>query len=583
MTMNLPNGTLLQGGKYRIERVLGQGGFGITYLATNTAFDETVAIKEFFWRGVNHREQEGSTVSVSNRENEQMFGEQLAKFRKEARRIRRLHNPHIIAVHDLFDENGTAYYVMDYVDGESLADWLKRTDRPMPEAEVKNYLLQVLDALAVVHSNGFWHLDVKPGNVLIDNQKQVRLIDFGASKQMKLDGGATTNTQASYTPGYAPLEQVSQRLEDVGAWTDLYAVGAMGYRLLTNQRLPECYDILLKRDAAFQFPSSVSDQMRQLIVWMMQPNHTDRPQSVADVLAKLKPRLEPEPQSMPPKTVDPKPADIDPDVTIVKPKEPSAEDAHGDDLGGLVSISNRSKARASDIERVVTRLLRNMVQVDGGVFTMGCISGRDGTGFGDEYPAHQVLLSAFYISRYQLTQDEWKIIMGENPSKFKGNRLPVTNVSWHDCQNFILRLNQYSGRTFRLPTEAEWEYAARGGRLGRNTLYAGSDRLDHVGWYDANAHRAPREVGLLTPNELGLYDMTGNVHEWCADTFYRYSANVSGYEEDPIHHEGSLRRMTRGGSWLNGAGFMRIAQRCADNADMRNSTIGLRLAMSSMV
>jgi len=272
MTMNLPNGTLLQGGKYRIERVLGQGGFGITYLATNTAFDETVAIKEFFWRGVNHREQEGSTVSVSNRENEQMFGEQLAKFRKEARRIRRLHNPHIIAVHDLFDENDTAYYVMDYVDGESLADWLKRTDRPMPEAEVKNYLLQVLDALAVVHSNGFWHLDVKPGNVLIDNQKQVRLIDFGASKQMKLDGGATTNTQASYTPGYAPLEQVSQRLEDVGAWTDLYAVGAMGYCLLTNQRLPECYDILLKRDAAFQFPSSVSDQMRQLIVWMMQPN-----------------------------------------------------------------------------------------------------------------------------------------------------------------------------------------------------------------------------------------------------------------------------------------------------------------------
>ena len=134
MTMNLPNGTLLQSGKYRIERVLGQGGFGITYLATNTAFDETVAIKEFFWRGVNHREQEGSTVSVSNRENEQMFGEQLAKFRKEARRIRRLHNPHIIAVHDLFDENGTAYYVMDHVDGESLADWLKRTDRPMPEA-----------------------------------------------------------------------------------------------------------------------------------------------------------------------------------------------------------------------------------------------------------------------------------------------------------------------------------------------------------------------------------------------------------------------------------------------------------------
>ena len=430
-------------------------------------------------------------------------------------------------------------------------------------------------------------MDIKPGNVLVDIHGKLKLIDFGASKQMKLEGGATTNTQAAYTTGYAPLEQVSQRLEDVGPWTDLYAVGALCYRLLTNQKLPECYDILLKRDAAFSFPKTVSENAKKLIKWMMQPNHNDRPQSVAQVIDRIQPKPIPEQKQ----AVQSIPADSE--VTIIKdssePKiEPaptndhivaSPEQSMGDDLGGVRFFQGKSIPKIADIELIVRRFMRNMVQVDAGEFVMGCVSGRDGQGFGDEYPAHRVHLSSFYICRYLVTQDEWETVMGENPSKFKGYRHPVTNVNWLDCQEFIRRLNQVSGKTFRLPTEAEWEFAARGGRFGQGTLYAGSDRLDEVAWYEGNANRRLREVGLLQPNELGLYDMSGNVHEWCADNIYRYGIES---ERDPVHIDNSSnRRITRGGCWLNGAGFMRIAQRSSDNQETRTSTIGLRLAMTT--
>ncbi len=158
----LPVGTLLQGGKYRIERHLSSGGFGNTYVATNMEFDEQVAIKEFFIRGVSERDGDSVTVSVSNKENVTQFAGQKEKFRKEARRLRKLRNPHIVAVHDLFEENGTAYYEMDLINGESLSERMKRTGQPLCEQEVLKILDQVLDALRVVHSRGLYHLDLKP-------------------------------------------------------------------------------------------------------------------------------------------------------------------------------------------------------------------------------------------------------------------------------------------------------------------------------------------------------------------------------------------------------------------------------------
>ena len=174
-----PN-TTLQGGKYRIERVLGQGGFGNTYVGYNTEFEETVAIKEFFMKGVTERDETTCVVSVSNADNVQQFEEQREKFKKEARRLRKLKNEHIVKVHDLFEENGTAYYVMDFIDGESLAEKMKKTGQSFPEAEVRSILSQILEALKEVHQNEIWHLDLKPGNIMIDKSGDAYLIDFGS-------------------------------------------------------------------------------------------------------------------------------------------------------------------------------------------------------------------------------------------------------------------------------------------------------------------------------------------------------------------------------------------------------------------
>ena len=281
-----PN-TTLQGGKYRIERMLGQGGFGNTYVGVNTVFKERVAIKEFFMQGINDRDATTGSVTISIERNRQQFQEQLEKFKKEALRIRKLDNPHIIKVHDLFEENETAYYVMDFIDGENLAERLKRTGEPLPEKEVREILPQILDALKTVHDAGIWHLDLKPANIMVDKTGNIKLIDFGASKQLNAQkGGATTSTSISYTSGYAPREQMEQNYDKFGPWTDIYALGATLYNLLTNRRPPMPTDIDddISEDKHLSLPmSGISKDMKKLILSMMQTNRMKRPQSISEI------------------------------------------------------------------------------------------------------------------------------------------------------------------------------------------------------------------------------------------------------------------------------------------------------------
>lgn len=283
----LPVGAVLNG-RYRIERYLSSGGFGNTYVATNE-FGEQVAIKEFFIKGVNQRDSNNTTVSVSNSENRDQFTQQRDKFKKEAMRLRGLQSPHIVKVLSFFEENGTAYYVMNYIDGESLTQRLQRQGA-MAENEVRDILNQMLEALDEVHNSQepLFHLDIKPGNIMLDSRGGAYLIDFGASKQLDATtGGATASTQAAFTKGYAPLEQVEGRMDKIGPWTDFYALGATLYRLLTNQNPPQYSDIQDEGAAAFHFTATVSQPMCDLIQWMMQPQRTRRPQSVAEINNKL--------------------------------------------------------------------------------------------------------------------------------------------------------------------------------------------------------------------------------------------------------------------------------------------------------
>ncbi len=279
-------GSILRG-IYRIDSYLSSGGFGNTYVATNVEFDEVVAIKEFFMKGVTQRDANNTTISVSNTENKPLFKEQLQKFKKEARRLRKMKSPHIVSVHDLFEENGTAYYVMDYIDGENLSKRLKRLQKPLSEKEVMGYLPQILDALECVHQEGIWHLDLKPANIMVDRNGNVSLIDFGASKQRSNKGGATTSTAVSFTNGFAPREQMEQNLEKFGPWTDLYALGATLYNLLANQKPPMPSDIDDDRSAdkhlALPLPTGISEKTRQLILRLMTTDRLDRPQSVEEV------------------------------------------------------------------------------------------------------------------------------------------------------------------------------------------------------------------------------------------------------------------------------------------------------------
>ena len=301
----LPVGTILRN-QYRIDRQLASGGFGNTYMATNTQFNEVVAIKEFFMKDACQRNNDQTTVSITSADKEKQFDEQLAEFKKEARRIRQLHNEHIICVHNLFDENGTAYYVMDYIDGESLDTMLKRTGQPLSETEVRRIMQQVLIALKTVHEAGLWHLDLKPGNIMLDKTGNVKLIDFGASKQLdKVTGGATALTHQAASKGYAPLEQTEENYSKYGPWTDIYALGATLYALLTNKRPPLPSDIdddeSADKHEALPFPADVSTEMRQLILRMMNTNRSKRPQSIDDIQleASAQPQSQPSSRSQP--------------------------------------------------------------------------------------------------------------------------------------------------------------------------------------------------------------------------------------------------------------------------------------------
>ena len=218
-----------------------------------------------------------------------------------------------------------------------------------------------------------------------------------------------------------------------------------------------------------------------------------------------------------------------------------------------------------------------MLRVQGGTFQMGGTSEQGSDADDNEYPVHSVTLSDYYIGQTQVTQELWEVVMGSNPSYFEGdNQCPVENVSWNDCQEFIKKLNRLTGKNFRLPTEAEWEYAARGGNKSKGYKYSGSNDADAVAWYDKNIGGKTYPVATKQANELGLYDMSGNVWECCQDCYGDYTSHS---QSNPKGANTGSSRVLRGGSWNIDAWCVRVSDRGYDAPDTRYDGSGLRFAL----
>ncbi len=237
-----------------------------------------------------------------------------------------------------------------------------------------------------------------------------------------------------------------------------------------------------------------------------------------------------------------------------------------------------TQSSTSSRDKILANLAADMVYVEGGTFTMGATAEQGDDADDWEKPAHRVTLSSFYICKHEVTQEEWEAVMGSNPSNFEGKHLPVERVSWEDCQTFISKLNSITGKHYRLPTEAEWEYAARGGNRSKGYKYSGSNTLGDVAWYNDNSGKKTHEVMTKSPNELGLYDMSGNVKEWCSDWFNReYYADSPN--NNPKGPSSGSSRVGRGGSWYYGATYCRVSYHGGDTPSDHDSFRGLRLAL----
>ncbi len=247
--------------------------------------------------------------------------------------------------------------------------------------------------------------------------------------------------------------------------------------------------------------------------------------------------------------------------------------------GSYEGKEEEKKDLPTDYSFTIDGVKFEMVYVEGGDFMMGYDSKRDGNDkqMDNAKPLHKVELDGFWIGKYEITQKQWKVIMGKNPSNFKGDNLPVETIYRDDCQKYLKKLNEKTGKNFNLPTEAQWEYAARGGKKSQNFKYAGSNDLDKMGWYSYNSDSKTHEVGTKKPNELGIYDMSGNVWEWCLDYYdqYYYQIVVNNCT-NCYNNRKSHSNVARGGCWIDADSYSRVASRSYFDPTGRGSNVGFR-------
>ncbi len=516
----------------------------------------------------------------------------VARFQNEAKVMVQLEHPNIRQVYDYDEVDGHPCIIMEYLEGDDLKALLKQ-GRRFTDEELVKWWNQIEDALNYTHAQGVVHRDIKPSNIFLDNKGNIKLLDFGIAKNN--EGGSGTMTGSTLgTRIYMSPEQVRDP-KRVDYRTDLYSLAVSFVHLLTG-KAP--YD-----------STTTSDFEIQLSIVTKPLDLTELP---IEWKTFLEPYLEKDPE---------KRAALGPfvlcsneikteeamgigdmkseDDTIMD--EEMEDDEKGEEYMGPMddewgeetvfdgkpvypveetvwdnSTVNDIKELNGDQVFTVKGVAFVMKPVEGGSFSMGAESeGWKKYADNDEEPVHKVTISSFFMGETVVTQALWKAVMGDG----ENSDIPVNNVTWFECQEFIGKLNRLTGRTFRLPSEAEWEYAARGGQKSRETFYAGSDIIGKVAWYHGNSKDMVHEVKLKEPNELGLYDMSGNCWEWCND-WYGESYYQNSPEHNPQGPSSGTNRVLRGGSWFNPEEHCKVTFRNYDSPDIKDDFSGFRLAMS---
>lgn len=569
----LSPGTVLKSENYtyHIEKVLGHGAFGITYLVTTNVSMQgqlgtihtgvKVALKEFFMHNDMKRDG-GELIEIAPESKVKQFSD---KFRREASKLAMLSHPNIVRVLEVFEANNTIYYSMEYLPDGTLNDYVMARGG-LPEQEAIGCIRRIGSALMYLHANKMLHLDVKPANIMrSESTNTLKLIDFGLAKRYVSTGEAESSANLGVgTSGYAPLEQADgNREQEFSPQIDVYALGATYYKLLTAQ-VPDTAVEVLNRGLSTMplVKKKVSQKSIDAIKAAMEPTIAKRLKTVEQFLEML-PRVDDE-QLFPQENHDDRWkwmsfAIVMAFLSIVA----GVKMLHNDTL---------STAPQEEVSVVDSNFEIPMVHVEGGTFLMGS-DRKDADA--DEKPVRKVTLSSFSIGKYEVTQGQWRAVMENVKSTTSKNaNYPMFNVTWNQVQVFIERLNKKTGRHYRLPTEAEWEYAARGGKKAVATNYSGDDSLEMVGWYADNSNRHPHTVGSLKPNALGIYDMTGNVWEYCSDFYAPYEGNDLRNPHGP--RKGDYH-VIRGGSWNSLDNYCRVTFRQDNSLISVTPDMGFRL------
>ncbi len=437
------------------------------------------------------------------------------------------------------DDEEFPVLVMDWVSGVSLDNYVKKikNDRSR-RIQLANEFRELTFWLL---NQDFAHCDLKPDNILVTDEGHLVLVDYDGMFVPAMQG---QEARELGTPLYRFRGRTTK---DFDQYADDYACAFIMLVLMANTitpiefdafSSPEVKDILPHFDAYFEH-----QQVAPYIAAFLLTASTGR---------------------------------LDRQVLY-----PLLSHRWTDKLPQLKATTKRvPKPTESTLTFTINGISFKMIRVEGGTFTMGAHANQEAEAYDDEKPAHSVTLSSYYIAETEVTQALWQAIMGNNPSHFKDNsNNPVECVSYDDCKEFICKLNAHTNKQFRLPTEAEWEFAARGGNKSRNYKYAGSDNLDDVAWYYNNSGNRTHPVKTKAPNELGLYDMTGNVLEWCNDWYGGYPSTTQTNPQGPT--SGSYR-VYRGGSWFDDARRCRSSCRGKYNPDIGLNDLGFRLVLSEL-